>query len=141
MQLLFERTFLWVYNIDMNIKITSKDFEVTPAIEEYINKKISSLEKFLGSDSSILCEVEVGKTTGHQKSGDIFRTEINIVEPGNQQVFVVANEADIYTSIDVVRGEAERVIVSKKSKRDTLVRRSGSKIKDLIKRFDFRKNK
>ncbi len=125
----------------MNIKITSKDFEITPAIEDYINKKVSSLEKFLGVGDNILCEVEVGKTTGHQKSGDIFRTEINIVEPGNQQVYVVANESDIYMSIDVVRDEAERAIVSKKTKRDTLLRRGGARIKNLIKRLDFRRNK
>ncbi len=123
----------------MNIKITSKDFELTPAIEEYINKKVSSLEKFLGVQDNILCEVEVGKVTGHHKSGDIFRTEVNIVEPGNTQVYVVAEEADIYTAIDVVRDEAERVIVSKKKKKDTLFRRGGASIKNILKRINFGK--
>ena len=96
----------------MNIKIRSKNFDITPAINDYVSRKISSLEKFLGTKGNILCEVEIGRTTLHHKSGDIFRAEINIIEPGNKQIFAVAEEADLYSAIDVVRDEAEREIVS-----------------------------
>ncbi|MEQ1561194.1 MAG: ribosome-associated translation inhibitor RaiA, partial [Nitrospira sp.] len=123
----------------MNIKIRAKGFDLTPAVEEYVNRKVSSLEKFLGMRDNILCEVEIGKTTNHHKSGDIFRAEVNIVEPGNGQIFAEAEEVDIYTAIDVVRDEAERAIVSRKTKRDTLVRRGGAVIKSLLKRIDIRR--
>lgn len=116
----------------MNIKIRAKDYELTPAIEEYINKKLSSLEKFLGGDS-VLCEVEIGKSTDHHKSGDIFRAEVNIVKSGRGQFYAVAEESDLYASIDVVRDEAERVIVSNKNKKETLFRRGASKFKNIIK--------
>lgn len=123
----------------MNIKIRAKGFDLTPAVEEYVNRKVSSLEKFLGMRDNILCDVEIGKTTNHHKSGDIFRAEVNIVEPGNGQIFAEAEEVDIYTAIDVVRDEAERAIVSRKTKRDTLVRRGGAVIKSLLKRIDIRR--
>lgn len=122
----------------MNIKIKSRDFDLTPAIDDYITKKISTLEKFLEVKDNILCEIEIGRTTKHHKSGDIFRAEVNIVEPGNKQIYAVAEESDMYTAIDVVRDEAERAIVSRKTKRFTLIRRGGTRIKELLKRIDFR---
>lgn len=125
----------------MNIKIHSKNFEITEAIDDYVTKKISSLEKFLDVKDGVLCEIEVGKTTEHHKSGDIFRAEVNITEPGKTQVYVVAEEADLYTAIDMVRDEAERAIVSKKNKRNTLLKRGGAAIKDFLKRIDIRRRK
>ncbi|TSC70934.1 MAG: hypothetical protein CEO12_59 [Parcubacteria group bacterium Gr01-1014_46] len=120
----------------MNIKIRSINFDLTDAIEEYVNKKASSLEKFLQNKEGALCEVEIGRTTKHHNSGDIFKAEINIMVPGSGQVYAVAEEPELYTAIDIVRDEAERVIVSQKSKRDTLFRRGASQIKNLIKRIN-----
>lgn len=124
----------------MNIKIRSTNFELTSAINDYINKKISSLQKFLPADN-ILCEVEIGRTTTHHKSGDIFRAEVNIVESGNNQIYAVAEETDLYSAIDIVRDEAEREIVSRKNKRNTLFRRGAVKIKNLMKMLDIRSKK
>ena len=86
-----------------------------------------------------LCEVEIGRTTKHHNSGDIFKAEINIAQPGGKQVYVVAEEVDLYTAIDVVRDGAERAIVSRKNKYKTLFRKGSSRVKDLLKRLDFRK--
>ena len=123
----------------MNIKLHSKNFDLTPAIEDYVTKKILSLEKFLDVKEGVLCEVEVGKTTEHHKSGDIYKAEVNITEPGSNQVFVVAEEIDLYTAIDMVRDEAERTIVSRKNKRNTLFKRGGAAVKNFLKRIDIRK--
>lgn len=123
----------------LNIKIRTTNFDLTPAIDEYVSKKISILQKFLDeknkSQNDLLCQVELGKSTNHHKSGDIFRAEINIMLPGQKQIFAVAEESDLYAAIDVVRDEAEREIVSAKEKRATLFRRGGKRIKDLLKRI------
>ncbi len=125
----------------MNIKIRSKNLEITPAIDDYVTKKIRTLEKFLDSQKEILCEVEIGKTTNHHKSGDIFRAEVNITEPGSKQFYAVAEESDLYAAIDVVRDEAEREIVSFKRKYKTLFRRGAARVKNLLKMVDFRKKR
>ena len=117
----------------LNIKIKVTNFEKTPAIEDYVYKKISSLEKFLGMEENILCEVELGKTTGHHKSGDIFRAEVNIVASGNRQFYTVAEESDLYSAIDIVRDEAEREIISENQKHWRLLRKGGAKIKAILK--------
>lgn len=125
----------------MNIKIRSKNFEITPAIDDYVTKRIASLEKFLDIKDATLCEVELGRTTTHHKSGDIFKAEVNLMEPGYKQVFAIAEEVDLYTAIDVVRGETERLIVSQKKKHDTLFRRGAVQVKNLLKRINFKNNK
>ena len=123
----------------MNIKIRSVNFEITPAINDYIKKKISSLDKFVDDPVSTLCEVEIGRTTKHHKSGDIFRAEVNLSIPGIKQIYAVAQEVDLYTAIDIVRNDAERGIISKKNKSETLWRKGASKLKNLLKRIDIRK--
>ena len=123
----------------MNIKTRSLSFELTPAIEDYVSKKVSSLERFLDKSSNSLCEVELGKTTMHHKSGDIFKVELNITGPNKKQYFVVAEEADLYASIDVARDNMEEVIVSKNKKHSDLFRKGAGKVKSILKSLDFRK--
>jgi len=119
----------------MQIKIRSTNFALTQALDEYVNQKISSLEKFLSGGGDVLCEVEIGRTTTHHKSGDIFRAEVNMTPPGGPQIFAVAEESDLYKAIDIVRDETEREIVSRKNKRNTLFRRGSAKVKNLLKRI------
>jgi len=123
----------------MNIKLRSKNFEITPAINDYITKKISTLEKFLDSEKENLCEVEIGRTTRHHIKGEVFQAEINIIIPGNKQVYAVAEEVDLYTAIDIVREEAERAIVAKRNRYKTLWKKGAYKIKDMIRNINFRK--
>jgi putative sigma-54 modulation protein len=124
----------------MNIKIRGVNCEITGPVNDYVNKKISSLEKFLEKKMETICEVEIGKTTNHHKSGDIFRAEINLMEPGKAQVFAVAEAGDLYSAIDIVRDEAEREIVTHKKKKDTLFRRGALQVKNLLKRVNFKRN-
>ena len=118
----------------LNIKIKTTNFDKTPAIEDYVYKKMASLEKFLNKEGNVLCEVELGKTTGHHKSGEIFKAELNIVESKGRQFFIKADETDLYAAIDVMRDNAEEVIVSKKKKENSLFRRGAMRIKKLLKR-------
>ncbi len=122
----------------MNIKIRATNFELTPAIEEYVTKKISMLEKFLEVKDATLCEVEIGRTTNHHRSGDVFRAEINLTQPGHGQVYAVDEEEDLYAAIDIVRDEAEMEITREKKKRWHLLRRGGVKAKAILKRLDIR---
>jgi len=119
----------------MNIKTRAANFTMTPAIEDYTSKKVLSLSKFLHAGDNALCEVELGKTTNHHKSGDIFKAEINIVTPGKNQFYAMAEESDLYAAIDVVRDNIEREIISKKTKRETLFRRGAMRFKSILKGF------
>jgi putative sigma-54 modulation protein len=117
----------------MNIKEKATNIEITEAIRDYLHKKLSHFDRFVDeSDSNALCEVEIGKTTEHHKSGDIFRTEINLTYKG--QVYRSVNQGeDLYSTIDLVKDDMTRQLQTGKDKRISLTRRGGAKIKNLIK--------
>jgi ribosomal subunit interface protein len=114
----------------INEKVTNMD--ITPEIKDYLYKKLEHIEKFLNpNDKSVLCEVELGKTTNHHKNGDIFMTEINLHMAG-KNIRAVSEEEDLFSSIDISKDEIIRMIQLNKDKRVSLVRRGGAKIKNLV---------
>lgn len=118
----------------MQIQIKATGIELTGAIKDYAEKKVLSLEKFFrGSDpDSVLVQIEVAKTTTHHKSGDIFKAEVSIRAEG-ESYYAVAEKEDLYSAIDIVKDEITREVVSAKKKKETLFRRGGARIKEILK--------
>ncbi len=124
----------------MEINIKATGIELTPAIREYLETKIASLGKFLDFDSgNVLVEVEIGRVTEHHRSGEVFKTEINLTVAG-ELTRVDAIEADLYAAIDKAKDELSYKLSSGQKKKITLVRKGGRMIKNLLKkRFPYRK--
>ncbi len=112
----------------LNTKATG--ISLTPSITDYIWKKVNILEKFFRSEE-ILANIEVGRTTRHHKSGDIFRAEIHITADG-EEYYAVAEKNDLYAAIDEVKDEIVHELTSKRKKALHLFRRGGAKIKNLL---------
>jgi len=117
----------------MQIKIKATNIEITDAISAYVEEKIESVEKFVVAHQKeeVLADVEIGKTTNHHNSGDVFRAEVMIRVRG-KQFRAVSQKDDLYTAIDDVRNELIREINSTKGKERTLVRRGAGMIKNLL---------
>lgn len=119
----------------MRINIKATNLELTTAISDYAEKKVSGLVKFINkNDESAVANVEVGKSTKHHHSGDIFRAEINLHIAG-KDLRAVAEKDNLYSAIDEVKDEMVREITSHKSRQRTLLRRGGAKIKAFIRGF------
>ncbi len=116
----------------MKINIKATDFSLTPSISEYIEKKIDMLKKFFRGADEVLVSVEVGRTTKHHKSGDIFRAEIHI-SAGGEEYYAVVEKDDLYAAIDEVKDEIVHELTSRRKKALRLFRRGGAKIKNLLK--------
>ena len=117
----------------MHIKIKATNIELTNAIESYVEEKLQSVEKFMVSheEEEPVAYVEVGKTTKHHNSGDVFRTEINISVRG-KQFRAVSEKSDLYVAIDDMKDELIRELNSYKDKERTLMRRGAGMIKNLL---------
>lgn len=89
------------------------------------------LEKFF-HEEEVLVNVEVGRTTKHHKSGDIFRAEIHITASG-EEYYSAAEKDDLYAAIDEVKDEIVHELTSKRKRALRLFRRGGAKIKNLLK--------
>ncbi len=119
----------------MKYNIKSIDFSLTPAIQDYLEKKLAHLDKLLPKNidaDGVMCYVELGKVTDHHKKGDIFKTVLNI-HVGKDMFRAEALMEDEYSSIDIAEAEMERELSSYKDKRKSLIRRGGQKIKRIIK--------
>jgi putative sigma-54 modulation protein len=124
----------------MKINIKATGIELTPAIAEYVNKKVSSLEKYINNED-VVAQVEVGKSTKHHKSGEVFKAEVHIIG-GGLDLYTVAEQADLYAAIDVVKDEIVAKLMHHKGKRFALARRGAQAIKNMMKGLNiFRRRK
>lgn len=119
----------------MKINIKATNIELTPAISAYVEKKLSAIEKFLGGSKDVVAKVEVGKSTQHHKSGDIFKAEVHISGAG-ADYYALSEESDLYAAIDLVKDEIVRNLAHEKGKRFALARRGARKVKEMIKGFN-----
>jgi putative sigma-54 modulation protein len=116
----------------MSISIKSTLIELTPALRDYTEKRLTTIKKYTEGDP--LIEVEIGKTTMHHRHGDVFRAEVTLVTALGRQYRAVSEKTDLYEAIDDVRADIIREIKAGKSKTQTLFRRGSQKLKNLVKR-------
>ncbi|HAS84556.1 MAG TPA: ribosome-associated translation inhibitor RaiA [Candidatus Yonathbacteria bacterium] len=117
----------------MKIKITTTNIELTSAIENYVEEKIRSAEKFAipHEDEEPVVSVEIGKTTNHHQSGDVFVAEVNMTVRG-KHFRATSEKDDLYAAIDDMRNELVRELSSHKDKTQTLVRKGAGMIKNML---------
>lgn len=106
--------------------------DLTPAILEYVNKRISSLEKFVKNGNAITGQVEVGKTTNHHKQGDVFRSEFAL-EINGESYYAQSETSDLYVAIDMTREEIFRKLTDNKDRKQTLFKRGAMSVKKMLK--------
>jgi putative sigma-54 modulation protein len=120
----------------MKINITAKNMELTDAITKQVMEKIGSLEKLINNEETeAMVDVEVGKTTNHHQTGDIFRTEINLTI-GGTFLRAEAVKDDLYASLDVAKDFMMAELRKHKNKSESMFRRGAAKIKNLLKGID-----
>ena len=100
----------------MKITIKHTNVDSTPAINEYIEQKISALGRYLKkfeSDSEVIARVEVARTTKHHHKGQVFRAEVNLQLP-KKMLRAEHQDFDVRVAIDVVKDKLHREIIKYK---------------------------
>lgn len=116
----------------MSINIKTTNISSGSAAEAYLIKKLDSLEKFVNFDAdNVVAQAEIGRTSNHHKSGEIFRAEIN-VRIGKATFRVTAEKDDLHAAIDEMKDELAREIKAHKDKEMTNLRKGGAKIKNIV---------
>ena len=102
----------------MTINIRAKNMELTDAIRDYTEEKLSSLEKFY--NNILHTEVDLGLDSNHHNSGEIFMC-IAVVEVPGKVFRVEKTEKNLYKAIDKVKDHLkEEIIAWKEKNRDAL---------------------
>lgn len=99
----------------MQLNIKATNFELTPDIRGYVQKKMDMLEKYLGDIKVIQADFEVALTTRHHNKGEIYCAECNLEIPNNL-IRVKKTEEDLFKAIDKVKDHLRVVINRHKEK-------------------------
>lgn len=89
----------------MSLQITGKNIDLTDALKEYVEKKVSDLEKY-GFDL-IQVDVELDTSTHHNKGEDVHHARMNAKIP-HEYFSVEAEKSDMYAAIDKCRDEMDK---------------------------------
>lgn len=106
----------------MKIDIFANHIELTPAIKDFIEKKIGSLSKYTGGVEKSNARVEVSLPSRHHHSGEIFYAEINL-NFGGTLLRAEAENKDLYAAITEVRDDVQEQIKQHKEKSSDKVRK------------------
>ncbi len=112
-----------------NIHFKVTNAEVNNYLKQLVADKFESLKKFIG-EAPFVCEVEFEKVT-HHNTGDIYRLETNL-EVNGKFYRAEATEDSFEKAIDAVRSDLERELRHQNTKRDTMLRRGGRKLKEML---------
>ena len=115
----------------INIKATNID--LTEALESHVNEKMDYLEKLIDkNDESVLCDVEIGVTTKHHQSGEIFKAQVNL-HTAEHNYHSQSEKDDLYLAVNEAKDELANSIKQYRDKHRTLKRRGDISIKKRIK--------
>jgi putative sigma-54 modulation protein len=119
----------------MKTNIKATNITITPAIAEYIEKKLEAVTKYFKNLEEVVINIEVGKSTRHHKQGDVFLAELHVIN-GGQDYYVQAHKEDLYAAIDEAKDDLIREMSSRRKRALRLVRRGGVRLKNMIKNLN-----
>lgn len=113
----------------IQFKATNTTLEET--LQDLVEQKLQTLEKFLEEGQDLKCEVEFEKVTA-QQSGNVHRVEVNLYRDG--KLFrAEAMEDSFEKAADEVRDELDKEMRRADKKHMTMVKRGGRAIKNMMK--------
>lgn len=114
----------------MEIKITGRSLEITPAMRDYIQQKVSKLEEFFKNIQKAEVILEA-KTIDNVDRRQV--AEIRVWMAGHKNIEASEGARDIYAAVDLVVDEAKRQILRHKEKMVNEHRRQAIKEKEEFK--------
>jgi len=107
----------------MRLNLKATNISLNEDIRSYLEKRLTSLGKLIDMDDPVvLIDVELGRTTKHHQSGDIFFAEINIHR--RKEAFrAVSNRGDLNSAIDDMHDEIAGELLSWKGRKKSYSQR------------------
>ncbi|MDQ3244935.1 MAG: ribosome-associated translation inhibitor RaiA [bacterium] len=120
----------------MQINLNGKNIELTTAIHDYVEKRMTNLGKLLTkvkeNGADVYVNFEVAKTTNHHKGGEFFHADC-LINLDGKKFHASANEEDLYVAIDSVKDSLFREINKDKDRTKTLFKRGATSVKKMLK--------
>tara|TARA_B100000508_G_scaffold112391_1_gene90780 strand:+ start:1798 stop:2157 length:360 start_codon:yes stop_codon:yes gene_type:complete len=112
----------------INYKATNT--ELNQDLQNLLEAKFTSLEKYIGDETDVKCEVEFVQTAP-QQSGDIYKVEVNLWLKGTLYR-AEATEDQFEKAVDEVRAELDKELRRANKKHHNLLRQGGRRLKEMM---------
>ena len=102
----------------MKIDIKGTLLELTPAIKEYVQKKLAPLSRLMKTfeaEGETTAFIEIARTTKHHKRGEVYYAEATLLFAG-KSLRVERYHRDIRAAIDLMRDTLKAEILRQKEK-------------------------
>jgi ribosomal subunit interface protein len=83
----------------ITVKIKTTNITPNQLLNNFVEKKLKEIEKYIPKDFGAIAEVEVGRTIKKQRTGDIFRAEIQVQMPGGKLLRSVAENNEMQGAV------------------------------------------
>lgn len=118
----------------MRIHFKGTNYELSPQMTRFAEKKIKTLKKHAGNQDSVAQAFINLTKLGTQNTGKVWRAELNLDINGKR--YNATETADtLESAIEAVASEVGRELESTRKRERDLVRRGGSVIKSLMRGF------
>ncbi len=110
----------------MNLQVTGKNLDLTPAIKAHVENKLGGLTKY----NEHITEMRVTLEETRDQHKTEFRASAQL-HVGHEVLFTEEVAADMYAAIDIVKSEMERQLRDLKEKLETKHRKANAATRDL----------
>lgn len=112
------------------IAIKTTNATVSEELQEALEQKFQSLEKYLGEETDVKCEAEFEKAAPSE-NGPVHRIEVNLFVAGVMHRAEATKETFI-EAVDEVRDQLDKELRRRNKKYATLLKKGGRKIKNIM---------
>ena len=117
----------------MNYNIKGTEVAITDEIRSYLEKKLEHLDKFLHNAEAARADVELQYLPSQAK---VYRAEVMLHAPSlHAPVRAEGEGAGLHEAIDKVASELAAELTRDKKRRQHILRRGASRIKDYVRGF------
>jgi ribosomal subunit interface protein len=114
------------------IQYKATNTEMIGELQDIMEIKLHSLEKYIGDEADVKCSVEFEKVAP-QNSGKIYRIEANLTVDGTF-FRAESTETTFEEAIDEVRNKLDKELRRANKKRMTILKKGGRAIKRMMRR-------
>jgi ribosomal subunit interface protein len=103
----------------MRLQIKTKGFELTPSLQQFVEEKMSGLEKFLerwDKEGAVILDVEISKTTQHHNKGNVYYAEGNLQIPNAPLLRIEETNEEMRAAIDKLKDRLKNELLRFKEK-------------------------
>ncbi|NQV12284.1 ribosome-associated translation inhibitor RaiA [Candidatus Uhrbacteria bacterium] len=112
-------------------KIYGKNMELTTAIENYVEKRVSTLSKLVKRMQPAKISIELGKPSDHHNKGDVYYAEFS-ADVNGEKFYASEKAESLYGAIDNVQASIKRQITDWKKKNNTKKKKEGRSWKSFM---------